>query len=61
MGGIFLIFIPVHLLVRHLLGPPGLSRPITSTSWTASSCPPPLTLPLTHEIHNITVAMKKVA
>ena len=32
MGGMGLIFTPV--LMRHLLGPPGLSGPITSTSWT---------------------------
>ena len=34
MGGIGLIFTPV--LVRSFLGPPGLSRPITGTSWTHS-------------------------
>ena len=34
MGGIDLIFTPV--LVRRLIGPPGLSRPMTSTSWAHS-------------------------
>ena len=34
MGGKGLIFTPV--LVRRLIGPPGLSRPMTSTSWTHS-------------------------
>ena len=34
MGGMGLIFTPV--LVRRLIGPPGLSRPMTSTSWTAT-------------------------
>ena len=34
MGGTGLIFIPV--LVRHLLGPPNLSRPMTSRSWSHS-------------------------
>ena len=32
MGGMGLIFTPV--LVRHLLGPTGLSWPMTSSSWT---------------------------
>ena len=32
MGGMGLIFTPV--LVRCLLGPPVLSGPVTSTSWT---------------------------
>ena len=31
MGGMDLIFTPV--LVRHLLDPPGLCEPMTSTSW----------------------------
>ena len=34
MGGMGLIFTPV--LVRRLIGPPGLSRPMTSGSWTHS-------------------------
>ena len=34
MGGMGLIFTPV--LVRRLLGPLGLSRPMTSISWTHS-------------------------
>ena len=34
MGGMGLIFTPV--LVRRLLGPPGLSRPMTSSSSTRS-------------------------
>ena len=34
MGGMGLIFTPV--LVKRLIGPPGLSRPMTSTSWTHS-------------------------
>ena len=34
MGGMALILTPV--LVRCLLGPPGLSRPMTSSSWTHS-------------------------
>ena len=34
MVGMALIFTPV--LVRRLLGPPGLSRPMTSSSWTHS-------------------------
>ena len=34
MGGIGLIFTP--MLVRRLMGPPGLSRPMTSTFWTHS-------------------------
>ena len=36
MGGMGLIFTPVHVLVRRLLGPQGLSRPMTSSSWTHS-------------------------
>ena len=38
MGGMSLIFTPV--LVRHLLGPPSLSRPMTSISWTYSYSTP---------------------
>ena len=34
MGGMDLIFTPV--LVRRLIGPPGLSGPVTGTSWTHS-------------------------
>ena len=34
MRGMDLIFIPV--LVRRLLGHPGMSRPMTSSSWTHS-------------------------
>ena len=34
MGSVGLIFTLV--LVRHLIGPPGLSRPMTSSSWTHS-------------------------
>ena len=34
MGGMGLIFTPV--LVRSLIGPPGLSRPMTNGSWTHS-------------------------
>ena len=67
MGGLGLIFTPV--LVRRLIGPPGLSRPMTkliatpnsSIGWCnppPSSHPPP---PLIHAIHNITVVVKKVA
>ena len=37
MGGMGLIFTPV--LVRRLLGPPGLSRPMTGTSWTHTATP----------------------
>ena len=37
MGGMGLIFIPV--LVRRLLGPLGLSRPMTSNSWTLINTP----------------------
>ena len=36
MRGMGQIFTPVHVLVRHLLGPQGLSRPMTSSSWTHS-------------------------
>ena len=35
MGGMDLIFTPV--LVRYLIGHLGLSRPMTSTSWTHSN------------------------
>ena len=35
MEGMGLIFIPV--LVRLLLGPPGLSRPMISSSWTLAT------------------------
>ena len=37
MGGIGMILTPV--LVRHLLGPLGLSGPMTSTSWTYIATP----------------------
>ena len=61
MGDMGLIFTPV--LVRHLLGPPGLSRPMTSISWTHSyskqSCPP--TTYTVRAIHDITVVAKKFA
>ena len=71
MGGMGLIFTPV--LVRSLIGPPGLSRPMTSTSWThgyseqsnwmvqpTPSFPPILTHPLIHAIHDITAVLKKL-
>ena len=69
-----LIFTPV--LMRHLLGPPGLSGPMASTSWThrcskqsfwrvwpASSFPPtpPPLPPLVRATHDIAVDVKKVA
>ena len=71
MRGMGLIFTPV--LVRCLLGPPGLSGPMTSTSWTIThpsclSAPTthPTLLPtahplLIHAICEITVVVKKVA
>ena len=34
MGDMGLLFTPV--LVRRLIGPPGMSRPMTGTSWTDS-------------------------
>ena len=71
MEGMGLIFTP--LLVRRLIGPPVLSRPMTSTSWTHSyvlqtvsigwynpspaSHPPH---PLIREIRDITVVLNKV-
>ena len=65
MGDMDLIFTPV--LVRHLLGPPGLSWPMTSTSWihrhSNQSQPTPFPLPthpLIHAIHDITVVVKKL-
>ena len=61
MGGLGLIFTPV--LVRHLIGPPGLSRPMTTLIATPNSsigwCNPPP--PHIHAIHDITVVVKKVA
>ena len=73
MGGMGLIFTPV--LVRRLIGPPGLLRPMTSTSWThsyskqsnwvlwpASGFPPAPTHPPPYTtIYDITVVLKKVA
>ena len=57
MGGMGLIFTPV--LMRRLLGPPDLSRPMTSSSWThPSRLPTPLYV---HAIRDITVVVKKVA
>ena len=74
MGGMGLIFTPV--LVRRLIGPPGLSRPMTNGSWAhgyseqsnwvvwpAFGFPPAPTAPhpLKRPIRDITVVVKKVA
>ena len=70
MGGMGLIFTPV--LVRRLLGPPGLSRPMTNSSWPHTTPNSPVTLkgvtrlrlpthPLICAIRDITVVVKKVA
>ena len=69
MGGMGLIFTPV--LVRHLLGPLGLSGPMTSTFRTHRYPQTVLlegtthlrlpTRSLVHAIHDITVVLKEVA
>ena len=74
MEGMGLIFTPV--LVTRLLGPPGLLRPMTGTSWThsyskqsnwvvqpvSSFLPTPTPAhPLIRVICDITVVLKKVA
>ena len=72
MGGMGLIFTPV--LVRRLIDPPGLSRPMTSTSWTHSYVLQTVKLDgvtrlwlptyphlLIHAIRDIIVVVKKVA
>ena len=65
MGSMGLTFTPV--LVRHLLGPIGLSGPITSTYWTRSyskhsgypPAPPPTPLP-SHPLYMGSVILQQL-